>query len=645
MPDMLNTAVSGLLTYQRALSTTSHNIANVNTEGYSRQRVEIGTQHPSSLGGLFYGNGAQINAVSRSYDQFLTVEVRDTTSVHSRLEMLAELSGHIDNVLADPVGGISPIMHEFFAAVQDVADDPSSITARYNMINVGNTMTARFHNIDTRFQQLQESTAEDIRTTVEEINTLVSNIRDINIDLNSMSTGEQPTQQSSDLLDRRDQLMNELSEKINISVVNERENNLSIFIGNGQTILTGTDTFTLGTVPNTGDPSQDQIIYNGLNQVSDISASLKSGGELGALLEFRDYILTDTRNDLGRVAIAMADTFNDAHLQGMDLNGNLGTNFFSFDAPSITPNVTNTGTGVISAVVSDATALTRYDYTLEFDGANWTMVSDSGNTSVPVADAAPADTTIVFEGLTVTVDGVASAPIAGDSFRIKPTIEGAASINLLISDPLLIAAGAPIRTGSSLDNLGTAAISPGEVTDMSNANLLNTVTLTFTSATTFTSDSVVTVGATTYAAGAPIPFSNGMTIESNGWQAELSGIPQTNDVLTIEANTGGQGDNRNALNLANLQNTGVLDGGNSNYQEAYSNLVGRVGTQTAAYDTQREATEALKIQARDRRDSKAAVNLDEEAADLIKYQQAYEATARIISTVQTLFDTLIASTR
>jgi len=646
MADALSNAVSGLLSFQRALATTSHNISNVSTDGYSRQSAQIGAQDPSFIGGYYIGNGSQINAVQRAYDQFLTVELRDTTSTHARFDRLTELAGHIDDVLADPVGGISPILHEFFAAVQDVADDPTSTTARYNLINVANTFTSRFDNIDTRFQQLQESTTTDIRTTVDEINTLVTNIRDINATLANQPVQDNLNQQSADLLDERDRLMQQLAEKVNISVINERENNLSIFIGNGQTILTGTQAFELEAVPNTSDPRQDIIVYRGVSQINDITAALTGGGELGAMLEFRDTILEDTRNDLGRVAIALAASFNDQHRAGMDLNGNLGTDFFSFSTPSVTPFSNNVGTATIDVAISDVTALTRFDYNLEYfdDGINppsWRLVSDSGSASAAVPDLSPgADTVLNFEGLTVTIDGPANAANNGDRFRIKPTLDGAGSLEVLISDPLLIAAAAPIRTEASLNNLGTSAITPGEVIDEANPALLNPVTITFNNPpTTFDVTDTVTAATTTLA------FTNGVTVDFNGWRATLSGIPQAGDVLNIQPNLGGQGDNRNALALGNLQVTGILDGGKSDYQQAFSNLVGRVGTLTAAFDNQRVANEALMFQARDRRDSKTAVNLDEEAADLIKFQQAYEAAARVIGSVQVMFDSLIAATR
>jgi flagellar hook-associated protein 1 FlgK len=500
----------------------------------------------------------------------------------------------------------------------------------------------------------------------------VSNIASINARLNNQPVKDNLNQQSADLLDQRDRLMQQLAEKIDIRVINERENNLSIFIGNGQTILTGSQAFELDAVPNISDPRQDIIVYKGVSQINDISAALTGGGELGALLEFRDTILQDTRNDLGRVAIALADSFNDQHNSGMDLNGNLGDDFFTFASPSVTPYANNAGLATISVEVTDVTALTRFDYDLQYadDGAGtrtWTLVSDSGASSTPVNALDPAATTLTFEGLTVTIAGAAMTAVNGDRFRIKPTVDGAGSIQVAVSDPLRIAAAGPLRSSSSLSNTGDLRVSTADVVsfDDFSANLptpgqlssFAPATFQFVSATQFTVSEHVSLdgGATVITAGTNITFTNGMTIEAvDGpvapaqplWSVQLTGnSPQTGDVFTVQANTGGQGDNRNALALGNLQVTGILDGGNADFQEGFSNLVGRVGTLTAAYDNQRIANEALMFQARDRRDGKTAVNLDEEAADLIKFQQAYEAAARVIGSVQVMFDSLIAATR
>jgi len=641
MPDMLNTAVSGLLAFQRALGTVSHNIANVNTEGYSRQRVEISTSSPSFIGNTFYGNGVRVDSVERAYDQFLTLEVRDSMSTFSRLDKFGQLAGYIDDVLADPVGGISASLDDFFDSVQEVADDPTSITARVAMIDAAEILTGRFSSIDARFEDLARNTAIDMRNIVVEINQLVSAIRDINIELNSSSSFGASTQQSGDLLDRRDALLDELAQKIDITVVNEGENNISIFIGNGQTMLNGSVTFSLSAQPDNADPGQDVIVYNGLINVYDLSSQL-SGGELGGLLDFRQNVLQPTRNALGRIAIGIAETVNTQMRDGMDLNGNLGQNFFSYENPRVNAFTSNTGSATITAVVSDITALTIDNYIIGFDGANWTITSDSGTTA-NVADGAPAATQLVFEGLTFTINATA---LNGDRFTVKPTLAGAGSLQVIIDGPDEIAAAVPIRTSSSLSNLGSVEISAGTIIDVTDVNLLSTAAFTFDNpATTFTSNVNVVVGGLTITAGSPITFVNNMLIDANGWQVSLGGVPQANDVLTVESNVGGVGDNRNALNLANLQNMRYFDGGRSSFQEDYGIMVGLVGSQTRAANIGRDSQEVLLIQAIDRKSSVVSVNLDEEAADLIRFQQAYEATARIISTVQLMFDTIIKSMR
>ncbi len=640
MSDMLNTAVSGLLSFQRSLATTSHNIANVNTEGYSRQRVEMEANPATFLGGNYYGTGVNIESVTRAYDQFLTMEVRNTTSSHSRLALFSDLTAYIDDVLADPQGGVSPMLHQFFGSVQDVADDPLSVTARTSMLYAAQALTGRFESLDTRFEELSQNTMNDVRNRVDDINQLVLAIRDVNLALGDLQGFGGGTQQAADLLDQRDKLLAGLSEKVDISVIDEQGTNLTIFIGNGQTVLSGTEVFSLTAQPSGADPDLDVITYNGLITVFDISDQL-SGGELGGLLDFRKNVLQPTRNALGRSAIGLAETFNAQMRDGMDLNGNLGQDFFSYAAPQSIAFASNPGTPTVTTVVSDATALTTDDYQLAFDGVNWTLTSDSGS-SASVVNGAPA--TLVFEGLTLTIDGATA--IAGDQFTIKPTLAGAGGFQLITTDASEIAAAVPVRTLSSLNNLGDVAISPGIVTDVTDLNLLNTVTFTFDNpAATFRADADVVVGGVPYLTGNAIPYSNGMVIDANGWQVSLSGSPQAGDLLTVESNAGGGGDNRNALNLAGLQNTGVFDGGVASYQEDYGNLIGLVGSQAQSAGFERDAHQILLSQAVDRRHSKSSVNLDEEAAELVRFQQAYEAAARIISVAQVMFETLVDSLR
>ncbi len=666
MADILGSAVSGLLSFQRALSTTSHNIANVNTEGYSRQRVELDTRPPSFLGGNYVGNGVELTGVRRAYDQFITLAVRETNSSYYRQEKFTELASQVDNILADPQGGVSPILQEFFAAVQDVSDDPTSGPARLQLLSTAESLVNRFDSVNTRLDQLTANTEADIQTAIDEINQLAVSIADINLTLAEANAAGDLNQQSADLLDKRDALLNELSQKVSIQVLNEPENNITVLIGNGQTMVAGTESFSLDLDPDPADPTRSIIVYQGFSTINDMTDQIK-GGELGGLLDYRSTVLEPAINSLGRVAIGLADSFNDQHRAGMDLNSDLGGDFFSFTQPTTIPNSANTGTSVINTTITDINQLTIDDYTLSYDGANWQLVSSSGSAST-AANVTPdvpniGDTTLTFEGLTVVVDA-ASLPVNGDTFTIRPTEQGAGSINLALSDPNKIAAASLIRTDAPLTNLGDVVISPGVVNDgYAFANALPTagdlssyvpVTMNFISASQFTATENVTIdgGASFIAAGTPINYVNGMTIEvvdasnTSMYQFSLSGTdPRLNDTYTVAANSGGVGDNRNALGLANLQTTNLFDNSSNTYQDAYGIMVGRIGTLTLSAQLERDVQGALLAQAEDRQLQIAGVNLDEEAADMIKYQQAYEAAARVISTAQVLFDTLINSTR
>jgi len=634
MGDILNTAVSGLLSYQRALSTTSHNISNVNTEGYSRQSVDLEARNPSLLGGNFVGNGVQIDTIQRAYDYFITNNVRESNSSFYRLDKFTELASDIDNLLADPEGGISPILQEFFTSVQDIADDPASGSARSQLLSTAESLVNRFSTFDTRLDQLASNVETDIRTTTAEINQLAAEIASINTRLEETNASTNVTQQSSDLLDQRDALLAELSTKVNIQVINEPQNYITVLIGNGQTMVSGANSFSLNVQANQADPTQNIIVYSGFTNSNDISQQL-NGGELGGLLDYRSNVLNPARNSLGRVAIGLADSFNDQHNMGMDLNDTLGGDFFTFRQPAAVENTANTGTASITTTITDVSQLTVDDYTLTFDGPDWTITSTSGSSAViPAAGGS-------FEGLTFVIGAGA---VAGDSFSIKPTIDGAESIDLAITDANLIAAAAPVRSESSLSNLGDAEISQGIVTDATDPALLNTVTITFNGPpNTNTFDVFDETTNATLATN--VAYTNNMNYSINGWEVTLNGNPAINDQFTIEANFGGTGDNRNALALTGLQTTGIFDNGSNNFQEAYSVLVGKIGSVTHSAEVDRDAQGALLSQAEDRRSQVAGVNLDEEAADLVKYQQAYEAAARIITTAQTMFNTLLDATR
>ncbi|MEM7209390.1 MAG: flagellar hook-associated protein FlgK [Pseudomonadota bacterium] len=628
MSDILNTAVSGLLVAQRQLATTSHNIANAGTPGYSRQRVDLQTQDPQAINRVALGKGVIIRDIQRYFDSFTTEQVRDVTSEQSRLDMFHQLASVIDDILADSQGGITPVLQNFFSAAQDLADDPNSAAARIAMLDQASALTARFGFMDDRLNALQLDLTDRTNGTVGDINQLATALYETNQDIiNSRGTALTPP---PDLLDRRDELLRELSELIPIQAVEVPTGAVNVFVGQGQMLLSDTVLNSMQTSFDPSDPSLQRVYVQSANALSDITEAI-GGGELGGVLDFRNGMIDDVRNGLGRMAVGIATLFNQQHRNGMDQGGNLGGDFFSVDGPQVLTNGNNTGAATASAVVSDVSALSGENYTATFDGANWTLVSDDGASSV--TGAGPV---LSLNGVDVIIGGGAAA--AGDSFKIKPVVFGAGTFSVALTRPEDIATASPIRTSGALSNTGDAVISVGTVTDVSDADLLDPITIRFNSpATTF---DILDTGTGAVLAAAQA-FTSGADIDYNGWRVQISGTPQSNDTFTIEENTDGVSDNTNMLSLAALQNLGVFDSGGTSFQELYSEVVADVGSQTRFAEINRDTQAALKSTLEARRESISGVNLDEEAADLIRFQQAYQASARTITTAQEIFQSLI----
>lgn len=618
--DIFGTGVSGLLAFQRALGTTGHNISNVNTEGYSRQRVELNARPPQGTGSGFIGTGVEVATVARVYDGFLTAQVRAYTSTHSQLQEFYRLAGQVDNLLADPQAGLTPGLQRFFNAVHGVANDPSSIPARQVMLGEGQALIDRFRYLGERLGNLGEGVNTQIRNSVNDINSYAQALADINRRI-VQAQGTVSGQPANDLLDQRDALIARLAERVSVSTVAQDDGALNVFIGNGQTLVLGGNAYPLTATTDPYDPTRLEISYGTAN-VSDQLV----GGSLGATLDFRTRILDPARNELGRLATGLAFSFNAQQRAGLNLNDALGGDFFAAAAPAVRPRSSNTGSGSLGVTVSDGGALTASDYLARYDGANWTVTRLSDGFSQ--TGAGP----FSLDGLTVTPGG---APASGDSFLIQPTQPGASGIALALNDPRLIAAAAPVRTRASLGNSGSGAISAGEVLNATDPGLFNTVTLNFVSATQYQVNG----------AGPLIAYTSGANIDLNGWRVAVSGTPAAGDVFTIEKNTGGVSDNRNALTLADLRTQLTLGNGSATYEGVYGELVGQVGAATRSADISRSAQQSLLAQANEARDGVSGVNLDEEAANLLRFQQAYQAAAQVIATADTVFQTLLTALR
>ncbi len=620
--------ITGLRAAQAGLITAGHNISNASTPGYTRQQVDFSNATPLATGSGFLGNGVDIVTVRRLYSEFLSGEVLTASTQSNSLDSYYSQIRQLDNLLADPSAGLSPALQDFFTALQGVATTPNIASSRQALLSSAEALKSRFQAIDQRLTDLRDGVNTELGATAQEVSNYATQIADLNQRI-IVARGAAGGQPPNDLLDQRDRLVADLNKDIRATVVVQDDGAYNVFVGSGQPLVAGTLAYSLATLRDPVDPTRITIGYRTASGVVRLPEAMLDGGKLGGLLAFRREALDPAQNALGRVAITLAQTFNAQHQLGQDLNGQLGTALFSIGAPQVNSSLNNAGNAVIAAAYdpADVGALTASDYRVNYDGVNFTLTR--------LADGAT-QTFATFpqnvDGFTLTLASGAAA--AGDSFLIRPTAAGASTLGIAITDPSKIAAAAPVRTAQAAANTGTGRISAGTV-DSVGANLQQPVTITFTGAGTFDVSGTGTGNPTGLA------YTAGQNISFNGWTVQISGAPAAGDSFSIGPNTGGNGDNRNALALASLQTAKILDGGAASYQGAYASLVSQVGTQTRRLQVTSEAQAAVLEQVQTAQQSYSGVNLDEEAANLIRFQQAYQASGKVLQIASTLFDTLL----
>jgi len=637
--------VSGLNAAQAGLLVTGHNITNAATDGFHRQEAVQGTQTPQETGAGFFGKGVTVDTVRRAYSQFLDNALLQAQTQGAYLETYGAQIRMIDNLLADPTSGLSPALQSFFSGVQDVASNPASIPSRQQMLSLGESLVSRFQTFSARLTEMRYGVNRQISDTVSEINTLAGNIARVNQQIIQLQTGD--NRQANDLLDERNALLTDLNKLVRASVVEQSDGSINVFIGNGQSLVLGTQTYALAAGPSAADPQDYGVFYIQGGARIELRPSSLRGGTLGGLFAFRSETLDVAQNQLGRVATVLAQTFNDQHRLGQDLNGALGQDFFTVPAAAVVGNQNNVGTAVIAAANTDVGALTGSDYRLQLIGGSWTLTRISDGTQT------------TFAGFPQTIDGVtlsltSGAASNGDSFLIQPTRNGARDIGVVISDTTKIAAAAPVRAATDLANVGKATISAGVVTDTTNAAFATPSALTPPILIQFTSPTTYSVFDNTNPA-APALLEAGIAYDpaanndvfptpgalDYGYRSSLTGAAVAGDRFTVGYNTSGVADNRNALLLAGLQTVNTVGNGTANYQSAYSQLVAQVGNRAREIEVQGKAQDTIVTQTQAAQQSLSGVNLDEEAANLIRYQQAYQASGKVLQVAATLFDTIL----
>jgi len=623
---VLSTGTGALIAFQRALATVSHNVANVNTEGYSRQRVEFATRTPHDYGYGFVGNGVKIADIQRIADQLATSRLLDAGGELARLEQLSSLSGRVDQLFSDPATNIAGMWSKFFDSVTALSANAAGTAEREDLLSMGRSLATRFHQLDAQMQSLDGEVNNRLLSGADEINRLAAEIAQIN---RSLSNALNP---SADLLDRRDQLISQLIGYTGGTSVLQDGGMANVFSAGGQALVVGVHASTVTTVADPYRPERLQLALQA--QGSTVLMDQRAlGGQMGGLLEFRATVLDPAQAELGRIAVALATTFNAGHQAGMDLHGDMGGPFFSLPAPRVSGNSANTSGASLSASVHDLAQLDGQDLILRFDGTGWSATRADTGAAVPLTGTGTAGDPLLVGGIALEVS-TAPPPAAGDRFLLQPTAGAATGIELAISDPSRIAAASPVSASADVANIGSGVVAGLKVTDASNPGLLADVEIEFLDA-----------GQYMVGTDGPFAYTPGDSISANGWMLTLDGLPAAGDIFRVGRTPPRSGDNGNALALSNLDDARALNGGTVSLNGAVGGLTTMVGSAARQAEYSADAQQVLYDQALADRESISGVNLDEEAADMLRLQQAYQAAARIISTADTMFQSILAAVR
>jgi flagellar hook-associated protein 1 FlgK len=685
MADLLKIGLSGLSVNKTALAVTGHNITNVNTPGFSRQETIQATSTPQFSGAGYIGSGTTLVDVRRIYNEFLTTQVRSSTALDSDTKAYLSQINQLDSLLAGTTTGITPGMQRVFAALQTAAEDPANIPARQLVLSEAEGLAKRFNTVYDRLYEQNSFVNKQLSAVTNQVNQLADSIAGYN---DAISVAASNGQQPNDLIDAREEAMRKLSTFIGVTVVPQDDNSYNLFVGSGQPLVVGNKASKLEVVQGLADPLRSEVQFVSGNSRQNITP-LITGGEMGGLIRYREAVLDSTLNSIGRLALSVTDQVNRQLGQGLDLNGQFGNGLFrelndplligqrslardgnKGDVTSSPPIIP----GNLNVLIEDTSQLTTSDYEVEFtSGTDFTARRISDGTSFGPFDI-DAATAAEFDG--ISLNRATGTFGAGDRFRIMPTRNAGEYIRADMTRPEELAFAAPLKSQTSPANIGTGVISqPTLLTEIdiydpvAKANLETSLRYAPPLRIVMGAD---VAGGKSYevfdlsggpaiVTGVIVPGQNNnlkINVPANlpnvpvgfSYEVAISGRPQSGDNFSVSFNTNGVSDNRNALKLIGLQDRSVIGinlapptNTGSSFTDAYGDLVERVGTLTSQARVDGEATGAILKQATDNRDSVSAVNLDEEAAKLIQFEQYYQASAQIIQVARNLFDTLINS--
>ena len=630
-----------------ALQTTGHNIANASVEGYSRQRVELATAQPQFTGAGYLGRGVDVQTVSRAHDQFLTREAATTSATArmdaARLDALSKL----EEVFRPGELGLGHAAGQFMNAMVDLASRPADDSTRQVVLARASDVAQRFSGAARQLDTIQSDISASVSAAVERINGLATSIAATNVKIVAAKGLGQPP---NDLLDERDRLVGSLSELLQVSTLESPDGALSLFIGGGQPLVLGAQSSQLKVLADETDPQRVALAISDAQAFRRLDSTFVGGGSIGGWLRFQNEDLVQARASVGQMASALAGVINQQQSFGLDLRQppGAGVPLFGLGDPVAQPAASNQKlpTGAFAAQVSltitDYTQLQASEYTLSADASGaWTLERLSDGVTTTVVDGDEVD------GFSISLGS--PPPAAGDRFLLQPVTYVAGGMTRVLDDPRGIAAAAPFTAEAGAANQGTATVAGIQVVDAGFDASLDAA-INFSSATGGYTYTLVDRASGASVASGTGTWAPGQSIEINGTALRLNGVPMAGDSFTIVGTRHPRQNNSNALALVALGETAFVgrirqpDGsytGGSTVTDAYASAMADVGVRVQVATSASEISASVAQQAEQRRSAGAGVNLDEEAARLLQYQQSYQAAAKVLQIAQSVFDTLI----
>ena len=646
---LLNVGSRALLANQAALQTAGHNIANVSTPGYSRQTVVLQTVQGQFTGGGYIGKGVDVQTIQRNHSELLTRQSTAASAVDAGDTVRMDRLRQLQEVFSGGASGIGASINDMMNALSDVVGAPTDLTARSVALTRMDETAARMRDASQRLDEIGYTVAEQLKGSMVAVNSLAKNIAGINEQIARAKGNGQP---ANDLLDQRDQLIRELNQHIQTSQVAADDGTVSVFVAGSQPLVLGNQAATLSIDDpiDFGAGSGKKVLSflaPGSSTKVELNESMLGGGQVAGLLRFQNNDLAEGRNLLGRMAIAISESMNTQNRLGLTLNGQPGENLFApISLGNATPSNFNTSTATMALTVADPTALQASSYTVSFtagDAGSVTRHSDGKVFNFDGSALPPVTVASVFsaQGLGVTLSGAVNA---GDQFVINSLQGAAAELQALQYSPTDLAAANPVNAAMGATNGGSLQLASlkatGPITQPATGS---PVTIAFTAGSPATYSA--TVPGPPVATIATGNYVSGEKIAINGWEIALQGAPKSGDTVTVGNATDSQygdwykRDTGNASALMALRDVPMFD--NATLADGFASAMAQVGTRTQSAQFAAELSSSIAANLERDRTAVAGVNLDEEAARLIQYQQAYQASAKMIQIAQNIFDTLI----